>query len=99
MQTCRQRGLRIFTAARVAIVAQRRKTAMTVHLDDQGRAQEIRWSAKRKARRVLQHLGGAPVDVVAAEADVKVAELVGWVDQFIAAGTNGLKGSQSRRGE
>lgn len=71
---------------------------MGVMVDAAGRPREIRWSARRKAAVVLRVLAGAPIDRTASEVGVGVAVVLRWRDEFIAAGTEGLKGRRPLRG-
>jgi len=61
-----------------------------------GRRREIRWTAKRKARVVLDVLAGVTIDSVAQEQHLDVADVVAWREQFIRGGTESLK---SRSGQ
>lgn len=50
-----------------------------------------RMTARRKQEAVLRVLRGEPLDTVARECRVTVAELSGWRDAFLEAGATGLK--------
>lgn len=71
---------------------------MAIVVDAAGRPQEVRWSARRKAAVVLKLLAGAPVEHTAAEIGMDVAVVLRWREQFVDAGTTGLKGHRPRRG-
>jgi transposase-like protein len=50
-----------------------------------------RYSAKRKTEAVLRLLKGEPLDAVSRDFGVTAATLSEWREEFIAAGTAGLK--------
>ena len=54
-------------------------------------ARERRMTARRKQESVLRVLRGEPLDTLARELRVTVAELSGWRDAFLAAGIASLK--------
>lgn len=51
-----------------------------------------RWSASKKAEVVMRLLRGESLDAVSRECEVTVEALNRWREDFIAAGTAGLKG-------
>lgn len=55
------------------------------------RPREVRWSTRRKADAVMRLLRGEDLDEVSRELRVEVHRLASWRDEFIAAGTEGLK--------
>ncbi len=54
-----------------------------------------RWSANRKQDAVLRLLRGEKLDVLSRELRVEAHRLAAWRDEFLAAGTAGLKGRLS----
>ena len=54
-------------------------------------ARERRMTARRKQEAVLRVLRGEPLETVARELRVTVAELSGWRDAFLEAGAASLK--------
>ena len=50
-----------------------------------------RWSAKRKQEGVLRLLRGESLDALSRETGQPAAVLSGWRDEFLEAGTAGLK--------
>jgi hypothetical protein len=52
---------------------------------------EYRWSVRRKTDAVIRLLRGEDLDTVARELRVEVHRLAAWRDEFMAAGTEGLK--------
>ncbi len=71
---------------------------MVVVLNAAGQPQEVRWTARRKAAVVERLMAGAPVEQTASEIGVDAAELLRWREQFVAGGTEALKGQRSRKG-
>lgn len=57
-----------------------------------GRPAEARWSTRRKADAVMRLLRGEDIDQVSGELRVEAHRLAAWRDEFIASGTEGLKG-------
>lgn len=58
--------------------------------EESGR-REVRWSARRKMEAVLRLLRGESLDVVSRELRIEAHRLAAWRDEFLAAGTEGLK--------
>lgn len=52
---------------------------------------EVRWSARRKMEAVLRLLRGESLEAVSRELRVEAHRLAAWRDEFLAAGTEGLK--------
>lgn len=50
-----------------------------------------RWSAKKKAEAVLRLLRGEDMEAVSREVKVPAFELARWRDEFLEAGTEGLR--------
>jgi len=52
---------------------------------------EVRWSARRKMEAVLRLLRGESLEAVSRDVRVEAHRLAAWRDEFLAAGTEGLK--------
>jgi len=52
---------------------------------------EVRWSARRKMEAVLRLLRGESLETVSRETRIEAHRLAAWRDEFLAAGTEGLK--------
>jgi transposase-like protein len=66
---------------------------VAIILDDHGRAVEVRWSARRKARVVIMGLERpAERESIAAEHGVSIERLLRWTERFLQGGTSALKG-------
>jgi transposase len=52
---------------------------------------EFRWSVRRKTEAVMRLLRGEDLDTVARELRIEAHRLAAWREEFIAAGTEGLK--------
>ena len=67
-------------------MAKRKTNKATNDAKDRGR-----WSSKKKTEAVLRLLRGEELDALSRELGVTAATLSGWRDEFLAAGTAGLK--------
>src|SRR5918912_341357 len=56
-----------------------------------------RWSAGKKTDAVLRLLRGEPLEELSRELQVEAHRLAAWRDDFLAAGTQGLKGQRPDR--
>jgi transposase-like protein len=75
-------------------------TLMTVNNhDEQGkdRRSQPRWSAGKKTEAVLRLLRGESLEELSRELKVEAHRLAAWRDDFLAAGTQGLKGQRADR--
>jgi hypothetical protein len=70
---------------------------MAVIQDADGQLREVRWSARRKADVARRVDSGEPVELVAAEVGLKVADLVLLHARYVAGGTTALKGYHPHR--
>jgi hypothetical protein len=52
---------------------------------------EVRWSARRKMETVLRLLRGESLEAVSRDVRIEAHRLAAWRDEFLAAGTEGLK--------
>lgn len=60
--------------------------------DDNVRSiREARWSARRKMEVVLRLLRGECLETVSREVRIEAHRLADWRDEFLTAGTEGLK--------
>jgi transposase len=67
--------------------------------DEQGKdyRSQPRWSAGKKTEVVLRLLRGESLEELSRELQVEAHRLVAWRDDFLAAGSQGLKGQRSDR--
>jgi transposase-like protein len=73
---------------------------MTVHNhNEQGKdhRSQPRWSAGKKTEAVLRLLRGEPLEELSRELRVEAHRLAAWGDEFLAAGSQGLKGQRADR--
>jgi transposase-like protein len=73
---------------------------MTVNNHDgQGKDHRVqpRWSAGKKTEVVLRLLRGESLEELSRELQVEAHRLAAWRDDFLAAGSQGLKGQRSDR--
>jgi transposase len=61
--------------------------------DERGRGREIRWTARRKSRVVLQVLAGTSIDEAARDAGIPVSVVATWHDRFVQGGIDYLRGT------
>ncbi|SRR5581483_5732596 len=54
-------------------------------------SREVRWSARRKREVVLRLLRGESLDALARETGQPAGRISGWREDFLVAGTEGLK--------
>lgn len=66
--------------------------------DDDFRARP-RWSANKKIDVVMRLLRGEPIEEVSRQVGVEVHRLVGWRDEFLECGKQGLKAKRPRTEE
>ena len=67
--------------------------------DEQGKdyRSQPRWSAGKKTEVVLRLLRGESLEELSRELQVEAHRLAAWRDDFLAAGSQGLKGQRSDR--
>jgi transposase len=67
--------------------------------DEQGKEYrwQPRWSAGKKTEVVLRLLRGESLEELSRELKVEAHRLAAWRDDFLAAGSQGLKGQRSNR--
>jgi len=68
---------------------------MSVMANEAADRREVRWSANRKTDVVLRLLRGEKLEDVSREIGVEAHRVAAWRDEFLAAGTDGLKGRTS----
>ena len=60
---------------------------------------QARWSASKKVDVVMRLLRGESLDEVSRDVGVEAHRLAAWRDEFLEAGTSGLKGRKTRSHE
>jgi transposase-like protein len=65
---------------------------MSVMTNEAVDRREVRWSANRKTDVVLRLLRGEKLEEVSRDVGVGAHRVAAWRDEFLAAGTDGLKG-------
>lgn len=70
---------------------------MAVIRDADGQLREVRWSARRKADVARRVDRDEPVELVAAEVGLEVADVVQLHERCVAGGTAALKGYHPHR--